>query len=234
MGLAFVLWMLRVTHGRLGLRLGLVRRLLGVGRHLFVRTTALYGSFLVAGGVAARFGDAAIGAHQVAIQLWFFLALLLDSIAIAGQVIVGRMLGAGDADGAYAASARMIVLTVYLGFGFAVLMLLGEPLLPRIFTSDPEVLDQAHSVWPLFAVMQPLNGAVFALDGILIGAGDARYLAWSMVTSTAAAVSVALAALHYDWGLVGVWAALVVLICVRLTTLMVRFSRRRWLVTGWA
>jgi Na+-driven multidrug efflux pump len=82
--------------------------------------------------------------------------------------------------------------------------------------------------------MQPLNGAVFALDGILIGAGDARYLMWSMLASMAAAVSVALAALHYDWGIVGVWSALLVLICVRLTTLTVRFSRRRWLVTGWA
>jgi putative MATE family efflux protein len=234
MGIAFFAWMVRATRGRLGLRLALVRRLLGVGRHLFVRTTALYGSFLVAGAVATRFGDAAIGAHQIAIQLWFLLALLLDSIAIAGQVIVGRTLGAGDAESAYAASARMIVLTVYLGFGFAALMLLGEDVLLRIFTSDPEVIDEAHAVWPLFALMQPLNGAVFALDGILIGAGDARYLAWSMVTATTAAVSVALAALHYDWGLVGVWAALFVLICVRLTTLMVRFSRRRWLVTGWA
>jgi MATE family, multidrug efflux pump len=234
MGIAFFVRMVRRTHGRLGLRPGLVRRLLGVGRHLFVRTAALYGSFLVAGAVAARFGDAALGAHQVAIQLWFFLALLLDAIAIAGQVIVGRMLGAGDAEGAYAASVRMIVLTVYLGFGFAVLMLLGQDVLPRIFTSDHEVIEQAHSIWPIFALMQPLNGAVFALDGVLIGAGDARYLAWSMLTSTASAVSVAVATLQYDWGLVGVWSALLVLICVRLTTLMVRFSRRRWLVTGWA
>ena len=234
MGIGFFVWMLRVTRGRLGLRLNLLRRLLGVGRHLFVRTTALYGSFFVAGAVAARFGAEAIGAHQIAIQLWYFLALLLDAIAIAGQVIVGRMLGAGDADGAYAASARMIVLTVYLGVAFAALMLLGEPLLPRIFTGDDAVLEQAHDVWPIFALMQPLNGAVFALDGILIGAGDARYLMWSMLASMAAAVVVALAALHYDWGLVGVWVALLVLICVRLATLGARFSRRRWLVTGWA
>jgi putative MATE family efflux protein len=225
---------LRTTQRRFGVRPHLLRRLLGVGRHLFVRTTALYGSFIVAGAVAARFGNEAIGAHQIAIQLWFFLALLLDAIAIAGQVIVGRMLGAGDSDGAYAASARMIALTVYLGFAFAVLMLLGEEWLPRIFTSDPEVLAQAQSVWLLFALMQPLNGAVFALDGILIGAGDARYLAWSMVTSTAAAVAVALATLEFDWGIVGVWSALFTLIAVRLTTLSARFARRRWLVTGWA
>jgi putative MATE family efflux protein len=234
MGAAFLVWMLRATHGRFRLRLDLMRRLLGIGRHLFGRTAALYASFLLAGAVAARFGDAAIGAHQIAFQLWVFLALVLDAIAIAGQVIVGRMLGAGDADGAFAASARMIVLTVYLGFAFAATMLAFEGLLPRIFTGDDAVLEQAHDLWPIFALMQPLNGAVFALDGILIGAGDTRYLMWSMITAMAASAVVALAALEYDWGIVGVWSALLVLICVRLTTLSFRFTRRRWLVTGWA
>jgi putative MATE family efflux protein len=234
MGAGFVVWMLRATGRRFGLRLDLLRRLLDIGRPLFVRTSALYASFLVAGAVAARFGDASIGAHQVAFQLWVFLALLLDAIAIAGQVIVGRMLGSGDADGAYAASARMIALTVYLGLGFAALMLVFAGVLPRIFTSDEAVIAEARELWPVFALMQPLNGAVFALDGILIGAGDARYLMWSMLASMAASVSVALLALELDWGIVGVWLALLVLICVRLATLAVRFTRRRWLVTGWA
>jgi putative MATE family efflux protein len=234
MGAAFLVRMLRRTHARFRLRLDLMRRLLGIGRHLFVRTTALYVSFLLAGAAATRFGDASIGAHQIAFQLWVFLALVLDSIAIAGQVIVGRMLGAGDADGAFAASARMIALTVYLGLAFAALMLAFEDVLPRIFTSDDAVIAEAHDLWPVFALMQPLNGAVFALDGILIGAGDARYLMWSMLTSMAASATVALAALEYDWGIVGVWFALLVLICVRLTTLGFRFTRRRWLVTGWA
>jgi putative MATE family efflux protein len=234
MGAAFLIRMLRLTHARFRLRLDLMRRLLGIGRHLFVRTAALYVSFLLAGAAAARFGDASIGAHQIAFQLWVFLALLLDAIAIAGQVIVGRMLGSGDADGAFAASVRMIALTVYLGFGFAALMLAFEDVLPRIFTSDDAVIAEAHELWPIFALMQPLNGAVFALDGILIGAGDARYLMWSMLTAMAASTTVALAALQYDWGIVGVWFALLVLICVRLTTLWFRFMRRRWLVTGWA
>jgi putative MATE family efflux protein len=234
MGIAFLVRMLRLTHARFRLRLDLMRRLLGIGRHLFVRTAALYVSFLLAGAAAARFGDASIGAHQIAFQLWIFLALVLDAIAIAGQVIVGKMLGAGDADGAFAASGRMIALTVYLGFGFAAVMLAFEDVLPRIFTSDEAVIAEAHELWPIFALMQPLNGAVFALDGILIGAGDARYLMWSMLTAMAASATVALAALEYDWGIVGVWFALLVLICVRLTTLWFRFTRRRWLVTGWA
>ena len=234
MGAAFVAVQVRLGRELFRPRLELARRLLRIGRHIFVRTTALYSSFVVAGAVIARFGDASIAAHQIAFQLWVFLALVLDAIAIAGQVIVGRMLGAGDDEGAYAASARMIGLSVLVGAVFAGVMIALIDLLPRAFTGDSAVLDEARDIWPIFALMQPLNGAVFALDGILIGAGDGRYLMWSMLVSGAASVSVALIALQLDWGIVGVWFALLVLICVRLATLGARFTRRRWLVTGWA
>ncbi len=89
-------------------------------------------------------------------------------------------------------------------------------------------------MWWIFALMQPLNGAVFALDGILIGAGDARYLMWAMLAASAAAAPVALAALAFDWGIAGVWAALLVLILARLAVTATRFGGRRWLVVGYA
>ena len=66
-----------------------MRRLLVIGRHIFVRTTALLGAFTLAGAVIARSGDASLAAHQVAFQLWIFLAFVLDAIAIAGQALVG-------------------------------------------------------------------------------------------------------------------------------------------------
>ncbi len=175
--------------------LALMGRLLTIGRHIFVRTTALMASFVVVGAVAARLGDASLGAHQIAFQLWVFIALVLDSIAIAGQVIVGRTLGAGRSDEAYAASARMIWLSVALGGAFAAAMLLLADIVPRIFTGDSATLAQAAALWPLFALMQPLNGAVFALDGILIGASDGRYLMWSMLAAFASCTAVALLAL---------------------------------------
>jgi Na+-driven multidrug efflux pump len=159
---------------------------------------------------------------------------VLDAIAIAGQVLVGRGLGAGDAERAYAASARMIRLSVYAGLMFAVVLLALEGVLPYVFTSDELVIEQTQEIWFLFALMQPLNGAVFALDGILIGASDGPYLAWSMVAAFVASAAVALAALALDWGIVGVWVALVVLIVVRLALMARRFAGRRWLVTGWA
>ena len=95
------------------------------------------------------------------------------------------MLGAGDADGAYAAAVRMIGWSVVVGLVFAVVLAPLSHALPRAFTGDPRVLHQAALLWPFLAAMQPLGGAVFALDGILIGAGDTRYLMWSMLAASA-------------------------------------------------
>jgi Na+-driven multidrug efflux pump len=235
MGVAFVVAIVRGLHlDDLRPRLVLARRVLSLGKWIFVRTVSLMSSFVLAGAVATRFGDASIGAHQVAFQLWVFLALVLDSVAIAGQIIVGRELGAGRREAAYGASERMIWLSVALGGAFALLMLALASVLPRAFTGDAAVLDEAALLWPLFALMQPLNGAVFALDGILIGAGDGPSLAGSMLVAFLACATVLLAALAGDWGIRGVWAALVVLILVRLTLMTARFRRGRWLVTGWA
>ena len=235
MGVGFIAVILRGLHaGEARPVLALARRVLSLGKWIFLRTSALMSSFVLAGAVATRFGDAAIGAHQVAFELFIFLALVLDSLAIAGQIIVARELGGGRPDDAYAAGERMIWLSVAAGTAFAGVMLALAGVLPKAFTGDDAVLDQTALLWPLFALMQPLNGAVFALDGILIGAGDGPFLAGSMVAAFCACAAVLLAALAGDWGIRGVWAALVVLILVRLTAMTARFRRGRWLVTGWA
>jgi putative MATE family efflux protein len=235
MGTMFVVVILRgLTNRETRPEVALARRVLSLGKWIFIRTTALMSSFVLAGAVATRFGDASIGAHQVAFQLWVFLALVLDSIAIAGQIIVGRELGSGDSNRAYAASERMIWLSVALGGVFALVMLALGGVLPQAFTGDDSVLEETALLWPLFALMQPLNGAVFALDGILIGAGDGPFLAGSMVAAFLVCAAVLAAALVGDWGIRGVWGALVVLILVRLTLMTARFRRGRWLVTGWA
>jgi putative MATE family efflux protein len=233
MGVAFVVELLRPHADSKRPSLREMRPMLRVGSQIFVRTAALTAAFLTAASVCARMGDAQIGAHQIAYQLFIFLALVLDAVAIAGQVIVGRMLGAGDAAGAFAAAARMIAWSVVVGGVFAAVLLPLAHVVPRAFTGDHAVLHEASALWPFFALMQPLGGAVFALDGILIGAGDTAYLMWSMLA--ASAIFIALAALAYtlDWGIVGVWIALDVLIAARLVLLGVRFAGRRWAVVGW-
>ncbi len=233
MGAAFVLALLAAPADSRRPSLERIRPLVRIGSEIFVRTTALYASFLVASAVLARVGEDSLGAHQIAFQLFVFLALVLDAIAIAAQVIVGRTLGAGDAEEAYAAARRMIEWAVVAGAAFGLVMLALIDVIPRAFTSDADVIDRAQEVWPLFALMQPANGAVFALDGILIGAGDTRFLMFAMLAASFGFyVPVALAALAFDWGIVGVWAGLLGLIAVRLVTCAWRFRSRRWALVG--
>lgn len=234
MGVAFARDLLRPRAGSRRPSLREMRPMVRVGRQIFVRTAALYASFLVAASVLARMGDAELGAHQIAFQLFIFLALVLDAVAIAGQVIVGRMLGAGDAAGAHAAALRMIAWSVVVGGVFAIVLAPLGHVVPRGFTGDPSVLAQAAKLWPFFVSMQPLGGAVFALDGILIGAGDTAYLMWSMLAASAVFVTVAALSLSLGWGIVGVWAGLDVLIAARLVLLSARFAGKRWAVVGYA
>jgi putative MATE family efflux protein len=209
-----------------------MKPLMRIGTEIAVRTTALLGSFLVASAVLARVSSASLAAHQIAFQLFVFLALILDALAIAAQVLVGRLLGAGEAARARAAAVRVILWSVVVGTGFGVVLLALTNVLPHAFTGDEAVVAQAHEIWWLFAALMPINGAVFALDGILIGAGDTRFLMWGMLSAAAVYIPVALLALDQGWGIVGVWCGLAGLIVVRALTCGLRFLGSRWVLTG--
>jgi putative MATE family efflux protein len=230
MGFAFV-----AVQRRAGLEppdLSRMRPLVRIGGQIAVRTSALLGAFLVASAVLARIGAASLAAHQIAFQLWILIALVLDALAIAAQVIVGRALGAGDAARAREAARRVILWSVVVGALFAaVLTALSDPI-PHLFTDDPIVRERAHDVWWILVATMPANGAVFALDGILIGAGDTRYLMWAMLAAAGVYVPVALLALREGWGITGVWCGLAALIAVRLLTCAARFASGRWALTG--
>jgi putative MATE family efflux protein len=205
-----------------------IRSLVSIGAQLVVRTAALLGCFVLATAVCAHIGPATVAAHQIAFQLFGFLALLLDAIAIAGQVIVGRALGGGDADEAIAAARRMLEWSLAAGLVIGGVFLALADVVPHAFTSDPKVIDQAHDLWPLFCAMWPVAAIVFALDGILIGAGDTAYLAGAMVVAFVAFLPIVMTAET----VAVVWVALDVLMLIRLATLGARFARRRWVLVG--
>jgi putative MATE family efflux protein len=209
-----------------------MRPLMRVGAEIAVRTSALLGSFLVASAVLARVGAPSLAAHQIAFQLFIFLALVLDALAVAAQVLVGRALGAGEAGAARAAAVRVILWSVVAGGLFAVALLALGGIVPALFTPDRLVRERAHEIWWILALTMPANGAVFALDGILIGAGDTRFIMWGMLAAAAVYVPVALLSLHEGWGIRGVWAGLAGLIAVRLLTCAARFAGGRWALTG--
>lgn len=210
-----------------------IRQQLVLSRDLLIRGLAFQASFLSATAVAARFGAAAVGAHQIALQLWFFTALVLDALAIAAQSLVGAALGAGDDAGARALARRIGLLGGVCGVGFALLIAAGAGVVPSWFSSDPEVREQAMVAWPWFVVMLPLAGVVFALDGVLIGAGDVRYLRnLTIVAALGGFLPAIWLAYGLNLGLGGIWAGLTLFVVIRLVALLLRLRNGNWAVTG--
>jgi putative MATE family efflux protein len=204
-----------------------------LGRDLLLRSVAFQIAFLSAAGVAARMGTAQVGAHQIALQLWEFSALLLDSFAIAAQALVGAALGGADASLARRTAWQVARYGLYAGAAFAVLLAALWFVLPAAFTSDESVRHQAHLLWPWFVAQMPAAGVVFALDGVLIGAGDVAFLrTLTIVAAVGAYAPLNLAALHWSWGIGGVWAGLTAFIAVRLVGMVWRTAGDRWVIVG--
>ncbi|WP_374104676.1 MATE family efflux transporter [Streptomyces sp. GESEQ-4] len=202
------------------------------GLPLLIRTLSLRAILMITTAVAARLGDADVAAHQIILSLWSLLAFALDAIAIAGQAIIGRYLGAGDADGARAACRRMVEWGIATGLVLGLLVMLTRPLFLPLFTSDSVVKDAALPALLVVALSQPICGIVFVLDGVLMGAGDGPYLAWAMVVTLAVFVPVALLIPTLGGGLTAVWAAMTLMMTVRMLTLWLRTRSGRWIVTG--
>ncbi|HWE56080.1 MAG TPA: MATE family efflux transporter [Acidimicrobiales bacterium] len=210
-----------------------VRAQMVVGRDLLLREIGFQAAFMCAAGVATRMGTAQIAAHQIGYQLWNMIALLLDSFAIAAQSLVGAALGSGDAAAARHTAARVARYGLLAGFGTAVVLAAGWSLIPEAFTSSAAVRHQAHLLWPFFVGMQPAAGVLFALDGVLIGAGDVGFMrTLTLFSALAVFVPLTVAALHFGWGIEGVWAGLTGFILTRLVGMIVRSAGTRWMVVG--
>jgi putative MATE family efflux protein len=202
------------------------------GASLVLRTLSLQAVLVVTTALAARMGNAAIAAHQIAFRIWVLLSLALDAIAIAGQAITGKYLGAGDAAGARAATARMIAWGAVYGVVFGAVILAARPFLPGLFAAAPPVAGLLLDVLLVVALLQPVAGVVFVLDGVLIGAGDQDYLALAGLV-TAAVFGIAAACVHVrHGGLVALWLAFSVWVAARFVTLTLRARGSAWLVTG--
>ncbi|GAA2523743.1 MATE family efflux transporter [Streptomyces levis] len=202
------------------------------GVPLLVRTLSLRAILMIATAVAARLGDADIAAHQIILSLWSLLAFALDAIAIAGQAIIGRYLGAGDAQGARDACRRMVEWGIAVGVVLGVLVVLTRPVFLPLFSSDPAVMDVALPALVIVALSQPISGIVFVLDGVLMGAGDGPYLAWAMLLTLAVFTPAALLVPVMGGGLTALWATMTLMMTVRMLTLWLRARSGRWIVTG--
>lgn len=207
------------------------------GAPLLVRTLTLRAAILLTVWVATALGATALAAHQVVNAVWGLAAFALDALAIAAQALVGHALGAADVPRTRALLRRTLQWGV--GAGAVLGLVLGGAswLYVRAFTTDPDVQRAAVVALVVAAVTMPMAGWVFVLDGVLIGAGDGRFLAWAGVVTLVAYVPFALAVRVYaPDGLVGLawlWTAFAgVFMLARALTTGWRARGTAWMVTG--
>lgn len=211
----------------------LLRAQVVLGRDLVVRTMAFQACFVSAAAVAARFGAAALAAHQVVLQLWSFLALVLDSLAIAAQSLVGAALGGGDVRHARQIAWRVTGISAVAAAGLAAILAMGATVVPALFTDDPAVLTAIGVPWWFLVAQLPFAGVLFALDGVLLGAGDAVFMRNVTVASAVVGfLPLIWLSLIYGWGLAGIWAGLSAFIGLRLAFGVWRALSGRWAIAG--
>ncbi len=230
-GAAIFLWLLLVGQREamgVELRLPSLEELLPflqIGWTMLLRTGALVGTMTLATAVAARIGIVAVAAHQVANQLWAFLALVIDALAVAGQALVSKYLGQNEPGEAREVSNRLLQMGLAVGTFLAVGFWLLRPVLATLFSDDPETIARVLDIFFFVALLQPLNGLVFVWDGIFMGAEDFRFLAVAMIVSAGCAAGVLLSVIPMGWGLEGVWWGITTLMATRIVTLLWRYRR---------
>lgn len=210
-----------------------MRAQLGMGRDLVLRSLAFQACFVSAAAVAARTSTAAVGAHQIVLQLWVFLSLVLDSVAIAAQSLVGAALGAGSARQARGVAGQITRYGLVFGVALCAVFAAVSQVLPQAFTDDAAVLAEIPHAWWFFVALQPIAGVVFALDGVLLGAGDAAFLRTATLVSAALGfLPLVWASLGFGWGLAGIWTGLSLFMALRLVAVFLRWRSGRWAVVG--
>jgi len=209
-----------------------LRQLSATGWPLFVRTAALRGTMAASVALAGRLGPVAVAGYGLAFTIWSFLAYLADGLEVAGQVLVGRRLGESSSDAAREAGNRILRMAVVLGLFASALVVVLRTALPHIFTNDPAVIAVASASLWWVALSQPVNALAFSLDGILVGAGDLRFLAMAMVTAAMAVVPIGVAIVLTDAPLWWIWAGMLVFMSLRLIGLGGRYRGDRWVRLG--
>lgn len=208
---------------------GQVRDLVAVSRDLFLRTGGLLAGFLAITAAAARTDATTAAAHQVIWQVFLLVSFLMDGFAIAAQTMVGAALGRGDVAEARATARALVGWGVIGGGVVGVGLFLARVPVVGVFTSDPAVLAAVAGAWWLATLGHTLNGLVFVLDGVVMGAADFRYLrTWTVGAALLAGV-LAQAGVTLGAGLLWLWLCAELLMLVRGASLAWRIRGTAWL-----
>ncbi len=190
--------------------------LMSAGRHLLLRVGSMLAVFGGSTAVAARIDEPTLAAHQVVMSIFMFLALTLDALAVPAQTIVAEELGRGDRPTAAHVARRAVRLSVFTGGLLCIVVAALAPVLPGLFSQDAAVADRATGAMWWLALMLVPGAIAFAHDGILIGAGDYRFLGRAALGYLLAVLPIAVVTLlRPSFGIAGIWGGLLIWMLIR-------------------
>lgn len=201
-----------------------------VGAHLVQRTAFLLAALALATATASKVGTAQLAGHQIAAQLFLFLAIGVDMFKVSGQSLVGHALGSGDRAAAEDIVVHLRRWAWRVGIPLTGVVLVLAPVLPMLFSNEDDVIRAARLAILVLAAMQLPSAFTFVLDGVLMGANDFRDLRWQ--TTLAFVISLPVFTVVYmrpSLGIVGVWSALFVWMCVRAARNWRRVQGNEWM-----
>lgn len=229
----FLVALAREHQGSLRPRRDVIVSQLRMGFDLIIRTASFQITFAVATTAAAAAGVSSLAAHHLAQQLWALYSLVLDSVAISAQSLVGAALGAGLAAQGRALARAVVVWSLGLGAVLAVLTVVFRAPLASLLAGDPGVAERLVVALVGMSVVVIPAAVVFGLDGVLLGAGDVAYLrTTTVIAALAGFLPILLATRHYGWGLVGIWWGMGAFVGIRLIAVALRVRGERWMVLG--
>jgi Na+-driven multidrug efflux pump len=196
-------------------------------RSLTLRTVLLGTSV-----VAASFGSKELAAFYVSLTVWYVLANLLDALAIAAQAMIGKRLGASEGHLVHDVVRRLLALAVRYGVIVGIATVALAPIVPSLFSNDSQVQHLITLCLLMVGVHQPLAAVVFLLDGVLVGSGDSRYLAFVLTVGMCVFLPIAWAVTRFDLGVIGLWCAMIAFMITRASLMWMRARSDAWIVEG--
>ncbi len=182
--------------------------------------------------VAARLGDHELAAFHVSLLTWYVLSNLLDAMAIAAQAIIGRRLGASEGHLVHEIVRQLMRWSMVYGAILGAITMLLAPVAPALFTADADVRRLLMLCLLMIGIHQPLAALVFLLDGVLIGSGDSKFLAFVLTMAMCTFLPIAWAVVHFELGVIGLWCAMIAFLTTRASLMFWRSRSDAWIVEG--
>lgn len=204
-----------------------IKRLVVMSLNLFLRSLALNAALILSTREAAALGKEYIAAHTIAFNIWIFTAFFLDGYGAAGNILGGRLLGEGSFKSLLQLTKKVSLYNIGVAVLLAILGLVLYKPLGILFNKDPEVLSLFYGMFYMVLICLPFNAIAFTLDAIFKGLGEMGYLRNVLLSATIFGfVPVLYFSKFQDWGLVGIWLALVVWVAWRGIALIVKYYRK--------